>query len=190
MPTYTGATPAQNRLSQTLLEPMITLRLRYFARLLPCGFVRPRIWSPDMNVLCATPRDPMMSTIILVRKRAEFQAKHKGIYFSNFCWRHMSMKWSNGLATSTIKVFPFTLSIIHMSGLLHLVSVDPHTHTPTHAHTFDEDFFSPRSPPCLESWGFQFDPTFLWSSLVLLPSPIAFSHLFVAIGPFTCPLFP
>ena len=27
--------------------------------------------------------------------------------------------------------------------------------------------FSPRSPPCLESHGFQFDPTFLWSSLVL-----------------------
>ena len=27
----------------------------------------------------------------------------------------------------------------------------------------------------MESQGFQFDPTFLWSSLVLLPSPIAFS---------------
>ena len=51
---------------------------------------------------------------------------------------------------------------------------------------------SPRPPPpCLESQSFQFDPTFLWTSLVLLRSPIAFSViLFSAIGPFTCPLFP
>ena len=37
--------------------------------------------------------------------------------------------------------------------------------------------FSPCSPPCLESQGFQFDPTFLYyiSSLVLLPSAVALS---------------
>ena len=32
-----------------------------------------------------------------------------------------------------------------------------------------------QAPPCQEFQGFQFDPTFLWSSLVLLPIPIAFS---------------
>ena len=43
--------------------------------------------------------------------------------------------------------------------------------------------FSPRSPPCLESQGFQFDPTFLWSSLVLLPSAIAFMSSFLCYWP-------
>ena len=47
--------------------------------------------------------------------------------------------------------------------------------------------FSPRSPPCLESQGFQFDPTFLWSSLVLLPSPIAFLSSFFCYWPIHLP---
>ena len=34
---------------------------------------------------------------------------------------------------------------------------------------------------CLESQGFQFDPIGLWSSLVLLPSPIAFSVIIVLL---------
>ena len=47
------------------------------------------------------------------------------------------------------------------------------------------------APPCLESQGFQFDLTFLWFCLVLLPSPVAFYVMnpFSAIGPLTCPLF-
>ena len=40
---------------------------------------------------------------------------------------------------------------------------------------------SPRSPPWLESQGFQFDPTFLGSSLVFLPSPIVFSVILFLI---------
>ena len=45
-------------------------------------------------------------------------------------------------------------------------------------------------PPCLESPGFQFDPTFLYyiSSLVLLSSPLALSVLsFSAFGPISWP---
>ncbi len=48
-----------------------------------------------------------------------------------------------------------------------------------------DDFIS--SPPCLESQGFQFDSTFLWSSLVLLPSPIAFLSSFFCYWPIHLP---
>ena len=42
------------------------------------------------------------------------------------------------------------------------------------------------SSPCLESQGCQFDPTFLYSSPVLLPSPLALSVLSCsAFGPFS-----
>ena len=42
------------------------------------------------------------------------------------------------------------------------------------------------SPPCLESQGFQFDPTFLYNLLFLLPSTVALSVLsYSAFGPFS-----
>ena len=40
-----------------------------------------RLFTPDMNFLCTTQRDPMMSTPMLVWKPAEFKAKHKGMHF-------------------------------------------------------------------------------------------------------------
>ena len=44
-----------------------------------------------------------------------------------------------------------------------------------------------HDPPCRESQGFQFDPTFLWSSVVLLPSPIAFSVILFLSPPIHLP---